>query len=159
LKLNFTQIPIVNLVGRVFESEDRVLFSYVDAYGHLNSAKYLEMVINHRVHALEEQICCFTLDILKETGVAFVIASTQMDFHRPSFQSEILVIQSWVGQLQEVDFLVNFKIFEKKTRKTRSSGVLKCVSVDLKTHKPCAIPKTLPSRGDLSDVLKLPLKT
>jgi YbgC/YbaW family acyl-CoA thioester hydrolase len=153
----FAQIPTQDFVRRVFESEDRVLFSYVDAYGHLNSAKYLEMVVNHRVHALEEQIKCFTLDILKSTGVAIVIANAEISFVKPSFQSEKLVIQSWADEMQGVSFSVTFKIFEKHSKQVRSTGTLKCVCVDLKTNRPCVIPDSLPTRGTPAEILNLPL--
>ena len=158
-KIEHIELPIADFRGKLFESEEVVFFSYVDAYGHLNSAKYLEMVLNHRVHALEKSIQCYTLDLLKVTGIGLVIANSSINYFKPSFQSETLVIQSWVHEIQEVSFVVEFQIFEKNSKQLRSNGSLKCVSVDLKTHKTCPLPKFMPSRGKKEDLLSLPNKS
>ena len=155
-KIEYTELPIEAFKGKLFESEEVVFFSYVDAYGHLNSAKYLEMVLNHRVHALEKTIQCFTLDLLKASGIGLVIANSNVNYVKPSFQSETLLIQSWVHELQEVSFVVEFQILEKSSKQLRANGSLKCVSVDLKTHKTCQLPKFMPSRGRKQDLLNLP---
>jgi YbgC/YbaW family acyl-CoA thioester hydrolase len=158
LKIDYTELPIEDFRGKLFESEEVVFFSYVDAYGHLNSAKYLEMVLNHRVHALEKSIQCFTMDLLKVTGIGLVIANSNVNYIKPSFQSEALSIQSWVNEIQEASFVVEFQILEKKSKQLRANGSLKCVSVDLRTHKTCPLPKFMPSRGNKEDLLNLPNK-
>ena len=71
-------IYIKDLQSRVLTSRERVKFSQVDPYGHLNAARYLEFMTNHRVEAAEQQLGCYTLDIVRDLKIAFVIADAHI---------------------------------------------------------------------------------
>ena len=151
-------IPITKFENRIFESKERVHFTAIDPYGHMNSARYFEMVINHRAYAVEEAIGCYTKDILEKTGCAFVLANANMSFARPSFQGETLVVQSWLTSLKEKTFHISFTIFGRDAEDLRYSGELRFCGVDLGTHRPCKLPEALPTRDNPELIMTLPLR-
>ena len=47
-------LPFADYRRRVLVSRERVKFAHADPYGHLASGAYVDMVMSHRVEALEE---------------------------------------------------------------------------------------------------------
>lgn len=150
-------IPLADFKNRIFQTQERVHFSAVDAYGHLNAAKYFEMVLNHRVHAVEEQVEVITMDILNVSNIALVLFHADLKFSKPSFMSDTLIIQSYISEIGEKFIVIEAQILDSVKKEKRFKAALKFISVDLKTHSACKMPESLPTRGNPKKIFELPL--
>jgi len=149
-------ISFPDFLNRVLISNERVHFSHVDPYGHLNTSKYIEFFLNHRIHAAEEQLKCFTMDIAKELSIGFVVQDINVRFVSPSFQGEVLEIASWVSSISEYGFNLNLIMASESKRKTKAVAKVQFVSVDMKNGRPIKLPDALPSRSLESLILTRP---
>lgn len=146
------KIPFNDFLNRVLTSMERVQFSHVDPYGHLNTSRYIEFFLNHRIHAAEEQLQCFTMDIVKELSVGFVVQEMSTRFLSPCFQGETLELASWVSEKLPSGFTLSVLMSSKKNHKAKACGRIQFVSIDLRTGKPVNLPEALPSRSE-SDLI------
>lgn len=151
------KIPFLDFMGRVLITRERVQFSHIDPYGHLNTSKYIEFFLNHRIHAAEEQLQCYTMDIVKELSIGFVVQDIQVRFSSPSFQSEILEIASWVSGKNESGFTLSLVMLSELKRKVKSSARVQFVSVDMKTGRSTNLPISLPTRSAESLIATRPM--
>ena len=142
--------------NKVLISSERVHFSHVDPYGHLNTSRYIEFFLNHRIHAAEEQIKCYTMDIVKELSLGFVVRDLNVRFVSPSFQGEVLEIASWVRLVTEQSFELSLVAASLAKRHAKAVARIEFVSVDMKTGRPTKIPNSLPSRSSDNPISRLP---
>jgi YbgC/YbaW family acyl-CoA thioester hydrolase len=149
-------IPMEALRSRVLISREKVKFSQVDPYGHLNAARYLEFMVNHRVDAAEDQLSCVVLDLLQELRVAFVVADARVQYLRPSFCGEELEIASWLEAVSEQGFSLTVLISAYKSRQAKSIGKIQFRSVCAANGKPSTMPTSLPSRATEDVVSRCP---
>jgi YbgC/YbaW family acyl-CoA thioester hydrolase len=140
-------ISLEDLKSSVLISKEKVKFSYIDPYGHMNSARYLELMANHRVEAAEEQLGCYTHDLLHKCNLAFVIAEVKVQYLRSSICGEELEIASWIEAISEKGFSLKVLIISAKSRKIKSIGDIEFRSVRAADGKPAIMPTSLPSRG------------
>ena len=148
-----TKLLLTELVNRVVTSQERVQFSQLDPYGHLNASRYVEYLINHRFAALEDQLHVETLEMVKTLNVAFVIARLDTRYHLPSFIGEHLEVASWVETLNATGFDLRLVISGIENRRVRTSALMEIRTVDAKTGKLIRSPDGLLSRSD-SEVIK-----
>ncbi len=154
--MNLQWFSTKSLVKKILTSEQRVLFSDLDPYGHLNAAKYLEIMTNHRIAAAEDQIACHTLDLVKNSGVSFFLAEEMIRFLRPAHNGDALVIESWVSELLDKGFILECRVSNKGNESVLAKGSLRFSSVDARTGKPVNMPDQLPTRKTLDLIEKLP---
>src|SRR5690606_37407163 len=99
------EIPMVELRGRVLVSRERVKFADADPYGHLASGAYVNMVMNHRVEALDDLVG-FSILQYARSGIAFPARSVEVAYLRPAFVGESLELASWIEALRDSSFEV-----------------------------------------------------
>jgi len=139
-----TEIPSLEFINRVLATEDKVTFSFVDPYGHLNTARYLEIFVNHRVSGPEERAGLSTLAMAKEMKLGMVFHAVTLKFLVPAFLGERLQVYSWAISAHETGFSILGIIASEK------NGRAKCVvhadlrSVNLESGRPVKLPATLP---------------
>jgi len=149
---------LVDFIDRVVTSRERVQFTQIDPYGHLNAARYAELLINHRITAVQDQLGVVTLDIAKNLGVAFFISRLDIQYISPVFLGEELEIASWVDKIEDSAFRLRMVISGEKNRKVRAIATEMIQTVDIKTGKPVACPKGLPTQGEVSLLSQRPNK-
>ncbi|MES2855773.1 MAG: thioesterase family protein [Bdellovibrionota bacterium] len=154
-----TQLPLTDFVGRVVTSSERVQFSQVDPYGHLNASRYSEFFVNHRITAVEDQLQVSTVDLAKNLNVGFFVARLDIRYLAPCFLGEICEIASWVQTLSDGGFDLHITLIGLKNRKVRASGVMEIKTVDASTGKPVRCPAALPSRATTNVLAERPTST
>ncbi len=151
-------LRIEDFVDRVMTSHERVQFSQVDPYGHLNASRYAEFVTNHRITAVEDQTGVSTYDIIKTLGIGFVVARLDLRYQAPSFLGETIEIASWIELVNAGGIEVRLVLSGAENKKVRATALMSVRTVDVKTGRPVACPESLPSRLE-GDVLSgCPLK-
>ena len=79
-------LPMEDFRGRVLLSRERVRFADADPYGHLASGAYVNMIMSHRVEALED-LLGFSIMRHARSGVAFPARSVEIEYLRPASRS------------------------------------------------------------------------
>ncbi|HSJ25677.1 MAG TPA: thioesterase family protein [Longimicrobiales bacterium] len=150
------ELPMSNLQHRVLTSRERVKFAAADPYAHLSSGACVDMIMGHRVEALED-IIGFSILRHARTGVAFPARSIQVAYLRPSFVGEALEVGSWIETLGTSSFEVRAVIAGAGDRKARAAARIHFVAVDAATGRPVPVPATLPSNAPSDPTVALPM--
>lgn len=149
-------IPVEALKSCVLVSREKVKFSQVDPYGHLNAARYLEFMVNHRIEAAEDQLACMTMDLLRDLKIAFVVSDARVQYLRPSLCGEELEIASWLEAVSDHGFSLTVLISSSQSRHAKSVGKIEFRSVCATNGKPSVMPASLPSRATEDVVSRCP---
>jgi YbgC/YbaW family acyl-CoA thioester hydrolase len=140
--------------GRVLVTRERVKFTDADPYGHLASGRYVDMVMSHRVEALEDLVG-FSIVRHAAAGVAFPARNVDVSYLRPAFVGESLEVGSWLEELGATSFEVRAIISGASDRKARAVAKIHFVSVDARTGRTVPAPTTLPSSFESNPLHRL----
>jgi acyl-CoA thioester hydrolase len=118
-------------MSRRFTYEAAVRWSDLDAYGHVNNARFLTLYEEARaalvfLHAREQGITTL------EDGV--VIARHEIDYLRPVDYGDPVRVELWIAELRPSRFVVAYEMFDKDALASRARTV--CVPFDLATGRP-----------------------
>jgi len=149
-------VPMADLRGRVLVSRERVKFADADPYAHLASGAYVDMIMSHRVEALNDLVG-FSIMRYASSGVAFPARNVEVTYLRPAFVGDTLEIGSWVEKLGSSSFDVRVIVSGSPDRAVRALARLHFVTVDARSGKPVPVPATFPSSAESDPIAKLPL--
>ena len=113
------ELPFSDFRHRVLTSRERVKFADADPYGHLASGRYVDMIMSHRVEALED-LLGFSIMKSAGSGVAFPARNIEVSYLRPAFVGESLEVGSWLEELGTSSFEVRAIVSGADDRKARA---------------------------------------
>lgn len=149
------EIPMAGLRGRVLVSRERVKFADADPYGHLASGAYVNMIMNHRVEALDD-LAGFSILSYARSGIAFPARNVEVAYFRPAFVGEMLELASWIETLGGSSFEVRVIVAGLEDRLARAAAKIHFVTVDTRSGAPVPVPEVLPSSATTDPLLDLP---
>ena len=149
-------MPMADFRGRVLVSRERVKFADADPYAHLASGAYVDMIMSHRVEALNDLVG-FSIMQYARSGVAFPARKVEVTYIRPAFVGDTLEVGSWVQELGTSSFEVRAIISDNSDRAVRALARIHFVTVDGRSGKPVPVPAALPSMADSNPLLQLPM--
>ena len=153
--LEMIDLPFSEFRHRVLVSRERVKFADSDPYGHLASGRYVDMIMSHRVEALED-LLGFSIMKSAGSGVAFPARNIEVSYLRPAFVGETLEVGSWLEELGTSSFEVRAIVSGANDRKARAVARVFFVTVDAR-GKPVAVPDALPSSASANALSMQPL--
>lgn len=148
-------LPFADFRRRVLVSRERVKFAHADPYGHLASGAYVDMIMSHRVEALDDLVG-FSIMRYAGSGVAFPARNVEVTYLRPAFVGETLEVGSWIEELGTSSFEVRAIVSGANDRRVRALAKVHFVTVDAKSGKPVAVPDALPSSSGANPLDSLP---
>jgi thioesterase III len=113
---------------------------HCDFYGHVNNARYLEMMEEARWQYLEAGL---GLDYWSDRGMGFVVASVTLNYKRPVGPGVVLEILSRTTRLEGRSGVIHQEIINLETGKTIALGDVTFAVIDLETGR------ALPMEGDV----------
>lgn len=137
-------LPMEDFRGRVLLSRERVRFADADPYGHLASGRYVDMIMSHRVEALEE-LLGFSVMRSASSGVAFPARNIEIAYLRPAFVGDALELGSWTEEIGGSSFEVRAMVVGNSDRVVRALASIHFVTVDARTGRAVPVPPALPS--------------
>jgi YbgC/YbaW family acyl-CoA thioester hydrolase len=149
------ELTWADLHRRVLVTHERVKFADADPYGHLASGRYVDMVMSHRVEALEDLVG-FSIVRYAASGVAFPARNVEVSYLRPAFVNEALEVASWLEELGSSSFEVRAIVSGAADRKARAVARIHFVSVDARTGRTVVAPATLPTSAEADPLPRLP---
>jgi len=84
----------MKLLEKEVESKVQVRFPDCDPFNHLNNSKYIDYIINAREDHLMQYYDLDIHKIIRETGLAWVVAQNQISYLYPADVTETIVIQT-----------------------------------------------------------------
>jgi acyl-CoA thioester hydrolase len=131
---------------RVYRHEIQVPPSAIDENGHVNNVQYVQWMQDAAVQHSNAAGCTqVTLDL----GATWVIRSHKVEYLRPAFQGDHLVVLTWVSNFRKVRSLRKYRFFRVSDKSVLANGETDWVLVDAQSGRPMAIPDNLASVFEL----------
>lgn len=121
-----------------FSSEFKPRYSDFDVQGILNSKNYIDLLAEARV---DQMTRCYgvSMNYYQELGLTWVLSKIALEFQKPLFVGDSLVIQTEVTAIITSYAEVAFEAIRKSDKKLCAIGKAVYCLVELKTKKPVNI--------------------
>ncbi len=116
--------------SRRFRYDAALRWSDMDAYGHVNNARFLTLYEEARVALFF--VAAREADVSFEQGI--VIARHEIDYLRPVDYGDSVRIEMWVDGIRSGSFTVAYELFDDGALAGRARSV--CVPFDLAAGRP-----------------------
>ena len=114
-----------------FNHDVAVRWSDLDAYGHVNNARFLTLYEEARVAMFFTGARAHGLTSFEE---GIVIARHEIDYLRPVDYSDPVRVELWISDLRAARFTVNYELFDGTVLASRAKSV--CVPYNLAQAHP-----------------------
>ncbi len=115
----------------IFEIRIRVEPDDIDALGHVNNVVYVKWVqdaaVAHWRHAASPA---------DQASLLWVVTRHEIDYRRPAFQEDRIVVRTWVGEAHRRDFERHTEIFRESNMKTLARARTLWCPIDPRTGRP-----------------------
>jgi acyl-CoA thioester hydrolase len=112
----------------------------IDELGHVNNLEYLRWALNAAFHH-SDLVGCTTATL--SSGAAWVVRSHKIEYLRPAFAGEQLVVLTWVANFRKVHSVRKYKVFRLDDQSLLTRGETDWVYVDAETGKLRTIPEDI----------------
>jgi thioesterase-3 len=121
----------------------RVRGYHCDFYGHLNHARYLELLEEARWSYLEDRM---DLKDWKEKNLGIVVASLTINYRRPAPVDTMLEIHSAMGEMGAKTGVINQEMINQATGKLVADAAVTFAVIDTNTAR------AVPLEGEIREV-------
>ena len=125
----------------IYEFRHTVLPDEIDGQGHVNNLEYLKWMQSAAVAHSDSQ--GWTAERYQETAAGWVVRSHTIEYLRPAFAGDDIVVHTWVSNFRKITSLRKYKITNAGDGTTLSVAQTDWVYVGLKHQVPRRIPPEL----------------
>jgi thioesterase-3 len=125
----------------------RVRGYHCDFYGHLNHARYLELLEEARWSYLEDRM---DLKDWKEKNLGVVVAALTINYRRPAPVDTVLEIHSTMGEMGAKTGVINQEMISSTTGKLVADAAVTFAVIDTRTGR------AVPLEGEVREVFAGP---
>lgn len=112
-----------------------IRFQDCDPFNHLNNGRYVDYFLNAREDHLLEHYGLDIYRIARETGVSWVVSTTQIAFLRPAFLMERVLIETQLIRFGPKHVEVEMRMWDEAKTTLKSFCWMGFVHFDLKQNK------------------------
>ena len=123
------------MVG-IYCYEQTVTQDVIDGNGHVNNVAYLRWMLDAATAHADAVDATSTTEVL---GGTWFVKAHRIDYLRPAFLNDMLVIQTWIASAGRVRSTRKYRIL--RGDETLVQGETDWVYVNADTGRPCMIPK------------------
>lgn len=127
-------------MSQIYRYEFTVPQDAVDVNGHVNNLEYLRWMQYAAILHSDNQGCT---KATKAAGATWVIRTHWIEYLRPAFAGEQLIVLTWVSDFRRVQSLRKYRIIRVKDNAVLVEGETDWVFVDAKTGRLRSIPKNV----------------
>jgi thioesterase-3 len=120
---------------KILKTKRKIRFQDCDPFNHLNNSKYLEYFINTREDQLAEHYDIDIFKYLKSTGLSWIVVSNQINYVKPAFTMETVLIESQLIQYTNNILLVEMKMWNKDETELKAILWIKFIHYNIQTKK------------------------
>ncbi len=125
----------------IFEYRHTVRPDEIDGQGHVNNLEYLKWMQSAAVAHSDAQ--GWPAERYQATGAGWVVRSHMIEYLRPAFAGDDIVVRTWVSNFRKITSLRKYKITNANDATTLSVAQTDWVYVGLKHQVPRRIPPEL----------------
>lgn len=125
---------------QIFLYELTVTDDTIDENGHVNNVEYLRWMLDAAVQHAEMLGCA---SAIKAIGATWVVRTHRIEYLRPAFAGEKIVVLTWVSNLRRVLSLRKYKVVRITDKALLAEGETDWVFVHAQTGKLRSIPKDI----------------
>jgi thioesterase III len=125
-------MKINNLVS---ETTALIRFSDCDPFNHLNNARYIDYFLNAREDHLRQLHGFDIYEFAKVTGLSWVVLKHDIEYVKPAFLMETVIMDSILLQLEEKEILVEMRMWNKDKTALKAFLWTTFVHFDLKQQR------------------------
>lgn len=122
----------------VFEVPITVTENHIDVQGHVNNLKYIAWLTDAAVE--HSTVQGWPQKRYAEIGTGWVAKSHYIEYHKPAFLGEELLLFTWVANLKKISSVRKYRIVRPKDDAVIVTAETHWAFVDLNSHKPTRIP-------------------
>jgi len=125
---------------QIFQYKLTVPEDAVDVNGHVNNLEYLRWMQSAAVLHSDSQGCT---KATTDAGATWVVRTHHVEYLRPAFAGEHLIVLTWVSDFRRVQSLRKYKIIRVEDNAVLVRGETDWVFVDAKTGRLRSIPQNV----------------
>ncbi|WP_225225907.1 acyl-CoA thioesterase [Komarekiella delphini-convector] len=119
----------------------RLLFTVMDALGHVNNAVYQNYLEQAAVE--HSEYLGLTLNVYQELGGVFVMRRVEIDYLRPAVAGDTLEVTTWLKDMRGTRALRRYEIRKHNQQNLLVTAEALWVWVDAKIMRPRPIPNVM----------------
>jgi acyl-CoA thioester hydrolase len=135
-----TTDPTAKLEGYPVQLAQEVVWGDMDAFQHVNNTVYFRYFEDIRLKFMTQT---GVMDILNQTKVGPILASTSCDFRAPLTYPDTIHIGARVSNIQERKISMEYLVVSEKLNKIVAEGTGLMVYYDYDAGKTCAVPEVI----------------
>ena len=112
-----------------------IRFQDCDPFNHLNNGRYVDYFLNAREDHLLEHYELDIYRIARETGLSWVVSTSQMAYLRPAFLMEKVVIETQLIRFGRKHVEVEMRMWDELKETLKSFCWMGFVHFDIRTNK------------------------
>ena len=125
-------------MAQIYRYELTVPEDAVDVNGHVNNIEYLRWMQDAAILHSDSQGCS---RIATTAGATWVVRMHRVEYLRPAFAGEHIIVLTWVSNFRRVQSLRKYRIIRVRDNAVLVEGETDWVFVDAKTGRLRSIPK------------------
>jgi acyl-CoA thioester hydrolase len=122
----------------VYEHFHTVLPEEIDALGHANNLAYLKWAIDAALALSAVQ--GWPSSAYRQLGSGWVVRAHQIEYLRPTFAGEEIVVRTWVANFRKVTSLRRYRILRLSDARLLASASTDWAFVNYQSGKPTRVP-------------------
>jgi acyl-CoA thioester hydrolase len=127
----------MNPVHRI---EIRVPEDVVDANGHVNNVVYVQWMQDAAIAHSRASGCS---DLSRSLGATWVARTHHIEYLRPAFAGDVVVVLTWVSDFRKVRSLRKYRFVRAEDSALLAQAETDWVFVDARSGRPRAVPGTI----------------
>jgi len=127
----------------VFEFHHTVQEAEIDFLGHVNNLDYLRWMLRAAVAHSDAQ--GWTTDDYVRLGAGWIVRSHEIEYRRPAFVGEGVIVRTWVADLQRFSSLRRYRILRAADDALLATAATNWAFIDFQTGKLQRIPAEVSS--------------
>jgi acyl-CoA thioester hydrolase len=127
-------------MSQIYRYELTVPEDALDVNGHVNNLEYLRWMQSAAILHSDCQGCT---QATADAGATWVVRTHRVEYLRPAFAGEQIIILTWVSNFRRVQSLRKYRIIRAKDNVVLVEGETDWVFVDAKTGRLRSIPKNV----------------
>jgi acyl-CoA thioester hydrolase len=135
-------MSVQNKISPVYRYDITVPKEAVDENGHVNNVEYVRWM---QEAAVRHSDSCGCTEATKAAGAIWVVRMHRIEYLRPAFAGEEIIILTWVSNFRRVLTLRKYRFVRVHDNAVIAEGETDWVFVDIVSGKPRSIPKEVSS--------------
>lgn len=112
-----------------------IRFQDCDPFNHLNNGRYVDYFLNAREDQVLEHYELDIYKIARETGLCWVVSTSQVAYLRPAFTMEKVLIETQLITYSPKHLQVEMRMYDAAKKQLKSFCWMGFVHFDLRTNK------------------------